>query len=89
MTDKASFGEMVDEFARRLESRLARLGQLVERSDWVDAAREAHDVGSVAGTVGAARLSSLARELEAMCKSRSTAIQSCSKQNGNNSKRNR
>jgi len=76
MTDKASFGEMVDEFARRLEARLARLGQLVERSDWVDAAREAHDVGSVAGTVGAARLSSLARELEAMCKSRSTECRS-------------
>jgi DNA-binding response OmpR family regulator len=76
MTDRASFAEMVDEFARRLEARLARLAQLVERSEWPDAAREAHDVGSVAGMIGAARLSSLARELETLCKSRSAECRS-------------
>jgi HPt (histidine-containing phosphotransfer) domain-containing protein len=67
---------MVDEFACRLEARLAHLAQLVERSEWPDAAREAHDVGGVAGMVGAARLSSLARELEILCKSRSAECRS-------------
>ena len=76
MTDAASFSEIVDEFAHRLEARLALLGQLVERSEWPDAAREAHDVGSVAGMVGATRLSSLARELETLCKSRSAECRS-------------
>ena len=76
MTDEASFDAMIAEFARRLEGRLARLTELIERSALPEAAREAHEVGSIAGTVGAARLSTLARELEAMCRSRKTECRS-------------
>jgi CheY-like chemotaxis protein len=68
MTDKAAFAGMVGDFAQSLEARIARLKDLVERANWLEAAREAHDVGSISGTVGAARLSSLARELEGICK---------------------
>ena len=69
MTDGASFEAMIGDFARRLEARLARLAHLIEQSAWREAAREAHEVGGIAGAVGAARLSSLARELEGMCQS--------------------
>jgi CheY-like chemotaxis protein/HPt (histidine-containing phosphotransfer) domain-containing protein len=68
MTDKAKFADMVGEFAQGLEARIARLNDLVARANWSEAAREAHDIGGISGTVGAARLSSLARELEAICK---------------------
>jgi signal transduction histidine kinase/DNA-binding NarL/FixJ family response regulator len=68
MTDDGAFADMVGEFVQGLEARIARLTDLVQQASWPDAAREAHDVGGVAGTVGAARLSSLARELEAICK---------------------
>ena len=68
MTDKAKFADMVGEFAQGLEARIARLSDLVAQANWSEAAREAHDIGGISGTVGAARLSSLARELEAICK---------------------
>ncbi len=71
--DKTMFAGMVEKFSQSLEARLARLAQSVERTDWPEAAREAHDVGSIAGTVGAARLASLARDLEGICKAEKQA----------------
>jgi signal transduction histidine kinase/CheY-like chemotaxis protein/HPt (histidine-containing phosphotransfer) domain-containing protein len=68
MTDQAAFAGMVGDFAQSLEARIARLEYLVTQANWPGAAREAHDIGSISGTVGAARLSSLARELEGICK---------------------
>jgi CheY-like chemotaxis protein len=68
MTDEGAFADMVGEFVQSLEARIARLTDLVQQASWPQAAREAHDVGGVAGNVCAARLSSLARELEAICK---------------------
>jgi CheY-like chemotaxis protein/HPt (histidine-containing phosphotransfer) domain-containing protein len=68
MTGKAAFAGMVVGFAQGLEARIQRFKDLVEQTSWPEAAREAHDIGSISGSVGAARLSSLARELEAICK---------------------
>jgi signal transduction histidine kinase/DNA-binding NarL/FixJ family response regulator len=68
MTGKAAFADMVSKFAQGLEARIKRFKDLVEQTNWPEAAREAHDIGSISGSVGAARLSSLARELEAICK---------------------
>jgi PAS domain S-box-containing protein len=68
LTDQAAFAAMVRQFHERLEARVAHLRELIERADWAEAAREAHDIGSIAGTVGAARLSALARDLQELCK---------------------
>jgi HPt (histidine-containing phosphotransfer) domain-containing protein len=71
--DQAKFSSLVGQFAQSLDERVRRLQALLEGSNWPDAAREAHDIVSVAGNVGAARLSSLARNIEISCKARNEA----------------
>lgn len=66
--DQTKFAGLIGQFAQSLEERVRRLEGLLAGSDWADAAREAHDIVSVAGNIGAARLSSLAREIETSCK---------------------
>jgi len=68
MMDPTKFTGLVGQFAQSLEERVQHLQQLLDGSNWADAAREAHDIVSVAGNIGAARLSSLARDLEKSCK---------------------
>jgi HPt (histidine-containing phosphotransfer) domain-containing protein len=71
--DQTKFTSLVGQFAQSLDERVRRLQALLEGSNWPDAAREAHDIVSVAGNVGAARLSSLARNIEILCKARNEA----------------
>jgi HPt (histidine-containing phosphotransfer) domain-containing protein len=66
--DESKFLSLVSQFAEGLESRLAHLAELLDSGNWPEAGREAHDIVSVAGSLGATRLSGLARELEALCK---------------------
>ena len=66
--EAAKFAALVVQLTQGLETRLQRLGALVDASDWTEAAQGAHDIVSVAGNVGAARLSALARILETSCK---------------------
>ncbi len=65
-----------DQFTALLADFLTALGERVERAighlstnDLAAAGREAHDLISTAGNLGAMRLSELSRELEAACKS--------------------
>jgi hypothetical protein len=58
----------VPSFDPGLEARLGRLAELLDGSSWAEAAQGAHDIVSVAGNVGAMRLSALARNLEHLCK---------------------
>jgi signal transduction histidine kinase/CheY-like chemotaxis protein/HPt (histidine-containing phosphotransfer) domain-containing protein len=51
-----------------LDVRIRRLGIRVDAADTVGAAREAHDLVSVAGNCGALGLSDLARDIERACK---------------------
>ncbi len=71
--DQAKFVGLVNQFAEGIETRVRRLKGLLDQADWPAAAHEAHDVVSVAGNVGAERLSSLARDLERYCKARNEA----------------
>jgi hypothetical protein len=66
--EESKFTNLVGQFAQGLETRVGRLLELLDQSNWPDAAREAHDIVSVAGNVGAARLSALARHIETACK---------------------
>jgi signal transduction histidine kinase/CheY-like chemotaxis protein/HPt (histidine-containing phosphotransfer) domain-containing protein len=66
--DASKFLGLVSQFAEGLESRLTHLFELFDQSNWAEAGREAHDVVSIAGNLGATRLSTLARELEKLCK---------------------
>lgn len=65
----AKFAALVTQLTQGLETRLERLAALLDASSWSEAAQGAHDIVSVAGNVGAARLSALARILEISCKS--------------------
>ncbi len=51
-----------------LQARIERLGVCLDRDDAASAAREAHDLVSVAGNCGARALSVLARDIERACK---------------------
>jgi len=51
-----------------MEARIVRLGGLLAASDAAAAAKEAHDLVSVAGNCGATALSGLARDVERACK---------------------
>jgi HPt (histidine-containing phosphotransfer) domain-containing protein len=51
-----------------LGPRIERLGTCLDRADTAGAAREAHDLVSVAGNCGAQVLSALARDIERSCK---------------------
>lgn len=66
--DQTKFTGLVGQFAAGLQARVERLQGLLETSNWPDAAREAHDIVSVAGNIGAARLSAMARDLEQSCR---------------------
>jgi signal transduction histidine kinase/DNA-binding response OmpR family regulator len=66
--DERKFAGMVVEFTRGLEVHVARLLRLLEHGSWAEAAQQAHDLVSVAGNVGAARLSGLARDIERACR---------------------
>jgi HPt (histidine-containing phosphotransfer) domain-containing protein len=67
--DAVKFIALVNHLTRGLEARLVRLAELLDGSSWAEAAQGAHDIVSVAGNVGAMRLSVLARNLEHLCKS--------------------
>ncbi len=69
MMDQGAFATMVRSFVDSLELRVRRVARLVASGKLDAAGREAHDIVSVAGNLGAMRLSALARELEAACKS--------------------
>jgi signal transduction histidine kinase/CheY-like chemotaxis protein len=71
--DRGKFAGMVVEFTQSLQSRVERLPKLIQYAAWPEAAQEAHDIVSVAGNVGAARLSALAREIEKSCRARDEA----------------
>ena len=66
--DDQKFAGMVIEFTRGLEMRVKALSVQLQRAAWAEAAREAHDIVSVAGNVGAARLSALAGAIESSCR---------------------
>ena len=66
--DGSKFVNLATQLIQGLETRLTRLAELLKASNWAEAAPGAHDIVSVAGNVGAARLSALARELEHLCK---------------------
>ena len=66
--DDQKFAGIVVEFTRSLESRVKGLSALLQRAAWPEAAQEAHDIVSVAGNIGATRLSSLSRALELACR---------------------
>jgi len=66
--EQAKFTGLVGQFALSLEERIRHLQGLLGAANWPDAAREAHDIVSVAGNIGAARLSALARDIEKSCK---------------------
>ncbi|MEA2739384.1 MAG: two-component system, sensor histidine kinase [Acetobacteraceae bacterium] len=51
-----------------IEGRINRLADRLDAADTVSAAKEAHDLVSVAGNCGARSLSGLAREIERACK---------------------
>ena len=51
-----------------IEARILRLGARLDASDTAAAAKEAHDLVSVAGNCGASAVSSLARDIERACK---------------------
>jgi HPt (histidine-containing phosphotransfer) domain-containing protein len=62
------FIALASQLTQGLEARLGRLAELLDGSSWAEAAQGAHDIVSVAGNVGAMRLSALARNLEQLCK---------------------
>ncbi len=66
---QAAFEETVQRFITGLEERVKRSLVLIADGDAAEAAFQLHDVGSVAGALGALRLSTLARDLEKSCKS--------------------
>ncbi len=71
--DDGKFAGMVVAFAEGLESRVEHLSTMLQGSAWAAAAQEAHDIVSVAGNVGAARLSHLARAIESSCRAENDA----------------
>jgi len=68
LLDGPKFAGLIAQFAESIETRIKRLTELLGQSNWPEAAREAHDIVSISGNVGAERLSALARETEKSCK---------------------
>ncbi len=71
--DRAKFSHTVGIFAESLDALLQRLEISLAQNRWTDAAKEAHDVVSIAGHVGANRLCALAQEIERRCKTKDEA----------------
>lgn len=71
--EQEKFIGLIGQFTDGIAERVTRLSKLLDENKWPEAAREAHDVVSVAGNVGAARLSALAREIETLCKAGNAA----------------
>jgi signal transduction histidine kinase/CheY-like chemotaxis protein/HPt (histidine-containing phosphotransfer) domain-containing protein len=69
MMDGGTFATTVRGFVDSLERRVHRGARLAAAGKLAAAGREAHDIVSVAGNLGAIRLSALARDLESACKS--------------------
>jgi signal transduction histidine kinase/DNA-binding NarL/FixJ family response regulator len=61
-------GALLTESLLDIESRICRLGVQLDAADTAGAAREAHDLVSVAGNCGVRVLSALARDIERACK---------------------
>jgi signal transduction histidine kinase/DNA-binding NarL/FixJ family response regulator len=61
-------GALLTESLADIEARICRLGVRLDAADAAGAAREAHDLVSVAGNCGARSLSALARDIERACK---------------------
>ncbi|MEI7711046.1 MAG: ATP-binding protein [Rhodospirillales bacterium] len=64
----AQFAEFIAEAVSDIVARAARLRATVDAGDTATAAREAHDMVSVAGNCGASVLSAIAREIEQACR---------------------
>src|SRR5262245_8340500 len=71
--EQGAFVGLVGQFAESLQSRINRLQGWLAQANWPDAAREAHDIVSVAGNIGAEHLSTLARAIEKSCKASNAA----------------
>ena len=56
-------------FVDSLDERVKRVKPLLEQHKLAEVAREAHDLISISGNIGAMRLSRIARQLESCCKS--------------------
>jgi HPt (histidine-containing phosphotransfer) domain-containing protein len=59
---------MLTESLTDIESRVSRLGARLDAADYAGAAKEAHDIVSVAGNCGARAMSALARDIERGCR---------------------
>jgi CheY-like chemotaxis protein len=66
--EAGAFASLVHTMVESLLERVARAVHLAREPQLATAAREAHDIVSIAGNVGAGELSALASELEALCK---------------------
>ncbi|MGF7209684.1 PAS domain S-box-containing protein [Skermanella aerolata] len=65
---RADFDELVACFLENAEARLDRIRHLADSGDLDGLRREAHDLTSTAGNMGALRVSELARKLETACR---------------------
>lgn len=61
------FSFLLDNWLKSTADRLERIGSAAERADLPEVRREAHDLVSTAGNVGAAQLAAVARRLEEAC----------------------
>jgi CheY-like chemotaxis protein/nitrogen-specific signal transduction histidine kinase len=59
---------LLSESVADIAARIGRIGILLDKPDSAGAAKEAHDLVSIAGNCGVAALSSLARDIEVACK---------------------
>jgi len=71
--EPTAFDSLVGTVVESLVERVARTVQLAREPELASAAREAHDIVSIAGNVGAGELSALASQLEKQCKAGDTA----------------
>ena len=69
------FEQFIDESLTDIDQRMARLVALLEQDDCTAAARQAHDVVSLAGNCGLRQVSELARALERACQQDAAATQ--------------
>jgi CheY-like chemotaxis protein len=67
MLQPAQLGALLTESLADIDQRLARLGSCLEAADAEAAARQAHDLVSVAGNCGAAHISDVARAVQRAC----------------------
>ena len=64
----AQFAEFIAEAVSDIVARAARLRATIDAGDTATAAREAHDMVSIAGNCGASAVSAIAREIEQACR---------------------